>query len=385
MLFSLLFTGDFAPFGKYEQLVLKKGPEIFGDLQEDIARADLSFFNLETPLSANGRPIEKDGPNFRAHPDCIKAAAEAGFDIAGLANNHIMDFGETGLTDTIKTCKNIGLLICGAGQSLAEAQAIQIIRKKGFKIAFIAVAEHEFSISEPDRPGAAPLDPIENTLQIEQARTMADLVFITIHGGNEYFPFPRPGLRKICRFYIDRGADAVICHHPHVPGAYEYYNDKLIFYSLGNLILEPLGNRPRGWNHGYALRLEYGVKGKHLFAHEIIPYTQSVDQGGVRKMRGDAKHAYLKLLKGYRDTLLDEKEYARVWAEFCEKQKKSVLMRQYFPVKIRGLDIFSRIINPARLFLPTKSTRNEKLNLLRCESHLELLQEVLKREQNSCK
>ena len=65
------------------------------------------------------------------------------------------------------------------------------------KVAFIAVAEREFSIAGVDKPGVAPLDPIDNTIQIERAKDEADLVFVSIHGGNEYFPLPRPGLRKL--------------------------------------------------------------------------------------------------------------------------------------------------------------------------------------------
>ncbi|MCK5451518.1 MAG: CapA family protein, partial [Candidatus Omnitrophica bacterium] len=157
---SIFFAGDFAPCRGFESLVLGKGPEIFDNLQKNIAGADLSFLNLETPLCIKGKPIEKTGPNFTAHPDCIKAIKGAGFEVVGLANNHIMDFGNEGLEETIRSCKSAGLTICGAGKNLTQAQQIPIIERRGLKIAYIAVAEHEFSIAGADRAGAAPLDPV---------------------------------------------------------------------------------------------------------------------------------------------------------------------------------------------------------------------------------
>src|SRR5690606_40097485 len=115
---------------------------------------------------------------------------------------------------------------------IAKAQQPFIQDVKGVKIAIIALAEHEFNQSEDGGAGSAPIDPIENYQQIIQAKAQADVVIVTLHGGNEYFPYTRPGLRKICKHYIDLGADAVICHHLLVPGAYEYYEgNHLVSYS----------------------------------------------------------------------------------------------------------------------------------------------------------
>jgi len=289
-LISFLFAGDFASCDRFERLALDKGHKIFGDLRENIASKDLSFLNLEAPLCIKGTPVAKSGPNLRAHPDCIRAVAEAGFNVVCLANNHIMDFGQSALVETIDICKRAGLVTCGAGKNLAEAQHVKIVERKGLKIAFIAVAEHEFSIAGPDKAGCAPLDLIDNILQIENSKKQADFVFVTIHGGNEYFSFPRPGLRKLCRFYITRGADAVICNHAHVPGAYEIYENKPIVYSLGNLIFDHV-RPPVGWNKGYAVSLAYNTDTKAFSQINIIPYTQSVVQGGGPQDAGTRKNS----------------------------------------------------------------------------------------------
>ena len=373
---SIFFSGDFAPCRRYESIVLSKGAEIFGDLQKNIADADISFLNLELPLSSKGKPIKKTGSNLKAHPDCIKAVKGAGFDIVGLANNHIMDFGNEGLEQTILSCKDSSINICGAGENLKEAQQITIVESCGLKIAYIAVAEHEFSIAGKDRAGAAPLDPVDNTLQIESVRNEADLIFVSIHGGNEYFPLPRPNLRKLSRYFINRGADGVICHHPHVPGSYEIYNNKPIVYSLGNLIFDRL-NPPKDWNEGYAVNLEYSKESKNLMKFEVIPYTQSVEQGGVCKMSASDKLVFLKKIEGYNKILLNEDLYKESWNKFCQKEKNTILLKNYLPIHFRGMRRIGNIINPEFLLLPSQKNRLAKLNLIRCESHKELLENVL--------
>jgi len=378
---SIFFAGDFAPCRGFERLVLGKGPEIFGDLHKSIAEADLSFLNLETPLSIKGEPIEKTGPNLKAQPDCIKAVKGAGFEVVGLANNHIMDFGNDGLEETIRSCNNAGLTICGAGKNLTEAQQIPIIERLGLEIAYIAVAEHEFSIARADRAGAAPLDLVDNTLQIESVRNQADLVFVSIHGGNEYFSLPRPGLRKLCRYYITRGADAVICHHAHVPGAYEIYKNKPIVYSLGNLIFDH-PSPPEGWNEGYAVRLDYNIIDMKLSKFNVFPYTQSVDQGGVCRMSGTDKTVFFKKLVDYNKILGNKDLYIKTWDDFCQKEKSLILLKHYLPIHLRGMRKVSKIVNPEFFLIPTNKNRLVKLNLIRCESHLELLQNVLDKDSN---
>lgn len=372
---SILFGGDFVPARRYEPLALKKGSDLFGGLQRKIAKADLSFLNLESPLCINTKAIHKWGSNIRAHPGCVNLIADAGFDVVGLANNHIMDFGVEGLEETMNACRKVGLQTCGVGDNLHNALMPLFIEKCGVKIALIAVAEHEWNIAEENKPGAAPLDPIDNLTQLEHAKQLADLVFITIHGGNEYFPFPRPGLRKICKFYIRKGADAVICHHAHVPGAYEFYQDKPIVYSLGNLIFDRL-IPVDGWNQGYAVCLEYDLKCKSLQGFEIIPYSQSVEQGGIWEMSGSEKEAFIALLEVYRKTVSDKELYTKAWNDFCVSQKNSILLRMFLPVKFRGLNKMAKII-PILKFLLPRSTINAKKNTVQCQSHLELLLRII--------
>jgi poly-gamma-glutamate capsule biosynthesis protein CapA/YwtB (metallophosphatase superfamily) len=121
----------------------------------------------------------------------------------GMANNHILDYGYEGVMERLASCQKNTLCHVGAGHNIEEAQMAFVIETKGVKVAIIAVAEREFCIAGEDTPGAAPLDAIDTTYQL--ARAQPDLVIVTIHGGNKYFPYPRPGLRIIMQvFYRSR-------------------------------------------------------------------------------------------------------------------------------------------------------------------------------------
>jgi poly-gamma-glutamate synthesis protein (capsule biosynthesis protein) len=375
---SILFAGDFAPCGGYESLAIKKRGEIFHTLIQYSTSADISFVNLETPLSIKGKPIKKSGPHLRAHPDCIHALAEAGFNVVGLANNHSMDYGVEALEETLEVCNKAGLQSCGAGLNLKEAVKPLFIEKQGLCIAVIAVAEHEFSIADINTAGAAPLDSIDTVCQIEHARGKADFLFVSVHGGNEYFPYPRPGLRKICRYFVDKGADGVICHHPHVPGAYEFYKDTLIVYSLGNLIFDNK-KPPLGWNEGYAVYFELDKKEKRIINCDFLPYTQSLDQEGVHVLKDEHRDKFLTRIKGYADTVRSDHEYKKIWHVFCEKKSSDTIVQFFSPIHFRGMNRINRYLHFSKL-LAAKPGLTSKLNMIRCESHRELLQYILEEQ-----
>lgn len=372
---SIVFCGDYAPCRGFESVVLNKQSSVLGDALPIIKNSDLSFVNLECLLTHHNIPIEKSGPALKADPSCIEPLKY--FDVVGLANNHIMDYGITGLKDILDLCKTNNIPTVGAGLTLEDAQKQLIIERKGVKIAIIAIAEFEFNQSENGGPGSAPIDLIDNYAQIKKAQEDADIVIVTIHGGNEYFPYPRPGLRKICKHFIDLGVNAVVCHHPHVPGAYEVYKGSPIFYSIGNFIFDH-SNPPEGWTEGYIVQMSFNTISKKLEDFELIPYEQSVTLGGIQLMEGNKKSDFLSRIESFRKKLVNEEEWFNEWSKFVEKHEHSLIIRKYFPIGFRGLGFLARHLPLTRLLLP-KSMLLPKLNLIRCQSHKELLQAVLEK------
>ena len=387
---SLLFCGDFAPCRRWYEY--EPNISVFGNILDYIKKSDLAFVNLECLTTNLGKPILKDGPNLKTKPEWIKPLKDAGFYLIGLANNHIGDYEQEAVNDCVDNCRKLGLYTVGAGKNLKEAQKVYYFEKNNIKVAIIAVCEHEFGIAEGNKAGSAPLDPVDNVRQIQEAKKNADFVILTIHGGNEYFPYPRPYLRKQCQFYIEQGCDAVICHHPHVSGAYEIYNGKPIFYSLGNLLFDNL-NPPDVWNEGYVVRLELSKNTlvcdnqtnstnhkNHNLNYELIPYTQSFEQGGIKLMSGSAKEAFLNCIEDYRNTLNSKEKYEKIWNDFCDNKKQNYLMAQYSPILFRGISRIMRRIGVSKILLNNVKRLAIRLNHIRCESHREVLLAILKKE-----
>lgn len=370
---NILFCGDFAPCRHFESVVLEKKSNVLGDALPFIQQADLSFTNLECPLTEHDKPINKSGPALKANPLCVEALKD--FSVIGLANNHILDYGKKGLEDTLDSCTKAGLPVVGAGLNLQEAQAPFIKEVKGVKIAIIAIAEYEFNQSENDGAGSAPIDVIDNYQQIQQAKAQADIVIVTLHGGNEYFPYPRPGLRKLCQHYIDLGVEAVICHHPHVPGAYEYYEGKPIIYSLGNFIFDNT-NPPKDWELGYMVSLQLDSTTKTFKSLELVPYKQSVELGGVQLLQDDEKQQFLNNIESYKKKLDNNQAWLNEWQALVDKKADSYILRHFIPVTFRGLGLLARNTPLVKLFFNKKNSL-PKLNMLRCQSHHELLTAVL--------
>jgi len=366
---SLIFCGDYAPCRRFEAIVLERGSAILGDAAIEIKAADFSFVNLECPLTNHQTDINKSGPTLRASVQCANGIAD--FTVAGLANNHSLDYGAQGLLDTITACQSVGVLTVGAGMNLAEAQKIHISEVKGKKLAVIAVAEHEFNQSENDGPGSAPLDPIDNYYQIREAQTKADIVIVTIHGGNEHFHYPRPGLRKLCKHYIDLGVNAVICHHPHVPGAYEIYNGKPIVYSLGNFVFDTL-SIVHEWDIGYMAKLKFNEEDCTFEAIEIIPYRQSITVRGIELLKRGERDKAVSKIEALRDAVQGNEMWLNEWNSFVKQRTHNYLIRQFFPFTFPGIGRLARNIPIIKLFLNRKNSL-AKLNLIRCQSHREVL------------
>lgn len=370
---SVLFCGDFAPCRRYENLVTNKKTKVLGDALEIVEESDISFVNLECPLTNINSPINKSGPALKANKQCIDALTP--FTVVGLANNHILDHGKNGLSDTINLCHSHNLATVGAGLNLGEAQKPYIKNVKGLNVAIIAIAEHEFNQSENNGAGSAPIDPIDNYEQIESAKEIADIIIVTIHGGNEYFPYPRPGLRKLCKHFIDLGVDAVICHHPHVPGSFEYYKDAPIVYSLGNFIFDNASPK-ENWELGYMVQLQFDRENKKMKSFDFIPYKQSVEQGGIKLLENDQKEEFISLINSFNNKLKDDVRWLQEWELFVKKKRNYYLLNQYVPFSFRGIGLLARKTKILNFFMNRKNNLL-RVNMLNCQSHLEVLKAVI--------
>jgi poly-gamma-glutamate synthesis protein (capsule biosynthesis protein) len=84
--------------------------------------------NLETAVTDRGTPQPKQY-HFRAPVSALSALAAAGVDVVTIANNHVLDYGQVGLADTLDNVRSAGLPAVGAGRDAAEAYAAVRVRE----------------------------------------------------------------------------------------------------------------------------------------------------------------------------------------------------------------------------------------------------------------
>ena len=372
---KILFVGDYCPIGRNKNFMEKQMySDVFGDFEFFTKKADLSIANLEAPLTDTNKAIKKTGPNLKISQSFLKPLKEAGFDVVTLANNHIMDYGEEGLKSTIKVCKKEGIRFVGAAENIEKARQPLLLNINNKKIAIINIAENEFCAAEIDEYGANPLNIITNHYDIKKAKQENDYVFVISHGGREHYQLPSPQLRERYRFFIDSGADAVIGHHTHCFSGYEYYNEKPIFYSLGNFIFDYKKKYQKGlWTQGYALMLK--IEDDNI-DFDLIPFNQG------RKLKSKLEFLTKKeriifdaKIEELNSIIANDELFKIAWINYIKTQKKSYKSNLFIQNKyIRELII--RGILPA-FFFHTKEHKSLLLNMLRCESHREIMIDVL--------
>lgn len=271
---SILLTGDFAPVGIAE---IKNGSslklQVADELTELFNGADIRIANLECPLTLAESRIVKTGPNLKVHPASINTLKRFGIDVVCLSNNHIRDYGDQGVLDTLNVCHQSGIRTVGAGKDFKDAAKPLLINLKSKKIAILNFSESEYNEADDTRAGSNPDDIFHIWYSIQQAKAVSDYQIVIMHGGREMHPYPTPYQLKLFRFIADQGVDAVIGHHTHVIGGYEIYKSVPLIYSLGNFIFDEAGN-PAEWYHGAIAKIYLNnrnrpeVEFSHIMFHD---------------------------------------------------------------------------------------------------------------------
>ncbi len=218
--------------------------------------SDLMTVNLESPLTNQGyvHPVKEFC--FRSRPDAVAGITESGAEMLCLANNHIIDYMEPGIEQTLAVlsspilyspyARNVPLRHTGGGMDLEEASRPAFFAENGLRIGFVGLCsvnglsgnEQPYFDAGYEKPGMLFLNEANLKNVIARSEAVADLTVVMIHGGVEYDEVPSSYVQEHARLAVDLGAKLVICHHPHVSQGIEVYNDVPIVYSLGNYIFD---------------------------------------------------------------------------------------------------------------------------------------------------
>lgn len=238
---TLIFVGDIMLSrqvgNKMKKLNDWKWP--FEKIADYLAGADLTFGNLEGPISSQGRNVGSIY-SFRADPKAIEGLKYAGFDILSVANNHMGDWSRAAMEDTFKILKENGIDYVGGGMNEQEAHSAKIKEVNGVKFGFLAYTSLGAKWTEAiaSSSGIAWLSKEKIQEDISKAKQKADIVIVSIHFGDEYKQKANNFQKDMAQAAIDAGASLVIGHHPHVTEETEQYNGGFIAYSLGNFIFD---------------------------------------------------------------------------------------------------------------------------------------------------
>ena len=246
--------------------------------------SDLALANLEGALTLRGRPEAKTY-TFRSPPAVAQVLAATGMDTVLVANNHVMDWGDEGLRDTLAALAEAGMFPVGAGSDLESASGPRRLIIKGRAVAVYGAAafprersgwEGAKVAAGPDRPGIHWLDGagLERLRGAFQEDTLDIVLF---HGGAEWSSVPDDRTRQLLYRLADIGADVVFGSHTHVVQGMDWREDRPVFWSLGNFVFPGMDGTPGGED---GLLVRAGFLGSRLLYLDPIPLALS--SKGVR-------------------------------------------------------------------------------------------------------
>ena len=247
--------------------------------------------NLESALTQRGTPEPKKF-HFRTGPRALDVLAAAGVDIASLANNHAVDYGPLGLSDTLKAKRDDPpVALVGVGGDRAEAFGAHRVRVGSTDLSFLAASSRrEYTMDAwsagPESPGIAAARhprPADLLAAVEREDRRSDVVVVYLHWGDEYARCPDPKQRTTARALVRAGADVVVGTHAHVLQGSGWLGDGYVNYGLGNFL----------WYHNYRGEdtgvLQVTIEDGEVVADQWTPAVVDVDGSVPRPRTGAAR------------------------------------------------------------------------------------------------
>lgn len=238
----LAFGGD-VHFEGHLRARLADPSTALGPIATTLRAADLAMVNLETAITTGGTPAPNKQFTFRAPPSAFTALKAAGVDVTSMANNHGMDFMESGLRDSLQAIRQTGFPTVGIGRNADEAYRAHRVTVKGNRLAIVGATQvlddhliQAWTATDTKGGLASAKDVPRMVRAVREARKGSDLVIVHLHWGAELQPCPLPRQKELAKQLIDAGADVIVGGHAHIPLGGGFMEGKYVHYGLGNFV-----------------------------------------------------------------------------------------------------------------------------------------------------
>ncbi len=250
--------------------------KIAGSEDNFFANYDYVVANLEGPVTTRRAAPDKGDVDFMFDLGIAPLLKEIGIHAVSQANNHTLDQGRAGATESRELLTEAGLAVFG-DQVLDDADsALTISEINGTKVALLG-----FNITDN------PLDKPATESALKSAYEQARYVIVYLHWGAEYQSTPSMGQIELAHWFIDNGVDAVIGAHPHWMQSVEVYNNRPIIYSLGNFIFDQDWSTETNYGLIVGLNINPDRTEVDLFPIQIKASQPHILEGDARQTRLD--------------------------------------------------------------------------------------------------
>ena len=224
---------------------------VWGDALDELERVnpDFRIINLETTVTTSNSFWPRKGIHYRMNPRNVQCLMEAKIGCAVLANNHMLDFGYQGLTETLAALDATGIKTAGAGQNIAQAAEPAILSNHDQKRVLVYAYGHASSgvdvdsSADTDKPGVNLLRDFSDATLADIQRSIArlrkpcDVVIVSLHWGSNWEYGVEDAHQRFAQQLIDQaGVDVVYGHSSHHVRGIERHHGKIIFYGCGDFI-----------------------------------------------------------------------------------------------------------------------------------------------------